>query len=361
MPTARRLFLVDAMSYIFRAYHQPQTQRFYTRSGLPTGAVFVFNNMLRKLLNAHHPDYVAAVFDVAAPTFRDEMFKEYKATRAEMPSELAQQLSYIRRLLDSLRIPILEYPGYEADDVIGALAIQGAKARMEVTIVSSDKDMLQLVTRRGDERAGTICVLIPTKDDLVCDAAKVEEVLGVPPERVPDVMALRGDAIDNIPGAPGIGEKGSRDLIQRFGSVEAALERAAEVERKTYRESLQNNREQILLSKKLATIETAVPVTLDLDLIAVRPPDVKALPQLYKELEFHSLAQEFLPSLDLREKNYAELSSEAEVAAFIAALPADAALVIAIAPAPHGGLPYPASEGEMDFGPSFAISPTESR
>ncbi len=338
------------MGYIFRAYHQPQTQRFYTRSGVPTGAVFVFNNMLRKLLAAHRPEYVAAVFDAAGPTFRDELFADYKANRAEMPAELAQQIPYIRRLLEALRIPILEFPGYEADDVIGALALQGAGAGLEVTIVSSDKDMLQLVTRAG-EAAGAICVLIPTKDDLVCDAAKVEELVGVPPARVPDVMALRGDAIDNIPGAPGIGEKGSRDLIQRFGSVEAALERAAEVERKTYRESLLNHREQILQSKKLATIETAVPVTLEPEAIATHPPDRDALHQLYKELEFHSLVQEFLPALEVREKNYAELANEAEVAAFLEKLPERTALVVALEGRGNG------AEGQINFGRELALSP----
>jgi DNA polymerase-1 len=325
-----RLFLIDSMGYIFRAYHQPQTQKFYTRAGIPTGAVFVFNSMLRKLLTDRRPEYLAAVFDAAAPTFRDELFAEYKANRAEMPSELARQIPYIRRLLEGQRIPILEYPGFEADDVIGALAVQGARAGLEVTIVSSDKDMLQLVTRgSGRSGEGDISVLVPTKDDLVCDVTKVEELMGVPPERVADVMALRGDAIDNIPGAPGIGEKGSRDLIQRFGSAEAAIEHAAEVERKTYRDSLQNNRDLILLSKKLATIETAVPVTLDVAAIAAQAPDRAVLQQLYTELEFHSLAEELSPAPDTGSRDYRELGSEAEVADFLRSLPGDAALAMA--------------------------------
>ena len=324
-----RLFLIDSMGYIFRAYHQLQTQKFYTRAGIPTGAVFVFNSMLRKLLTDRRPEYLAAVFDAAAPTFRDELFAEYKANRAEMPSELARQIPYIRRLLEGQRIPILEYPGFEADDVIGALAVQGARAGLEVTIVSSDKDMLQLVTRgRQQGGEGNICVLVPTKDDLVCDVTKVEELMGVPPERVADVMALRGDAIDNIPGAPGIGEKGARDLIQRFGSAEAAIEHAAEVERKTYRDSLQNNRDLILLSKKLATIETAVPVTLDVAAIAAQAPDRAVLQQLYTELEFHSLAEELSPAPDTGSRDYRELGSEAEVADFLRSLPGDAALAM---------------------------------
>ena len=360
----RRLFLIDSMSYIFRAYHQPQTQRFYTRAGLPTGAVFVLHNMLRKLLAAHQPDYVVGVFDAAAPTFRDALFADYKANRAEMPSELAQQIPYIRRLLEALHIPVRELAGYEADDLIGALAVQGAQAGLEVTIVSSDKDMLQLVTSNGGESPGLVRVLIPTKDDLVCDAAKVEELLGVPPWRVPDVMALRGDAIDNIPGAPGIGEKGSRELIQRFGSVEAALECSSQVGRKTYRESLQKHRDQILLSKKLATIETAVPVSLELEAIATRPPDKVALQQLYKELEFHSLAQELLPALEVRERDHSELSSEAEVAEFLQKLPAGTALPAALPVALPMALEVAlqvvlevGEEGQIRFGPGLAVSP----
>ena len=356
----RRLFLIDSMNYIFRAYHQPQTQRFYTRAGLPTGAVFVLHNMLRKLLAAHQPDYITGVFDVAAPTFRDALFADYKANRAEMPSELVQQIPYIRRLLEALHIPILEFAGYEADDLIGALAVQGAQAGLEVTIVSSDKDMLQLVTSNGGESPGLVRVLIPTKDDLVCDAAKVEELLGVPPWRVPDVMALRGDAIDNIPGAPGIGEKGSRELIQHFGSVEEALQRAKEVGRKTYRESLEKYRDQILLSKKLATIETAVPVSLELEAIATRPPDKVALQQLYKELELHSLAQELLPALEVRERDHSELSSEAEVAEFLQKLPAGTALPSALEVALEVALPLAleaGEEGQIRFGPGLAVSP----
>jgi len=241
---------------------------------------------------------------------------------------------------------MLEFSGYEADDVIGALAQQAAQAGLDVTIVSSDKDMLQLVS--GGETAGAISVLIPTKDDLVCDAAKVEELLGVPPKLVPDVMALRGDPIDNIPGAPGIGEKGARQLIQRFGSVEAALEHAAEVERKTYRESLLNYRDQILQSKKLATIETSVPVKLDLEAIAVREPRREALRQLYQELEFHSLVPELLPKPDVREKDYRELSSETEARALLEKLPERTALAAVGEAEGETG----AETGELKFAPA---------
>src|SRR6204780_5136815 len=175
-----------------------------------------------------------------------------------MPGDLVQQIPYIRRALEGYRIPILQLAGYEADDVIGTLARKAAAESYPVYVVSSDKDMLQLVNEK-------VCVLNPPKDNLICDAAKVEEILGVPPSKVVDVMALRGDSVDNIPGAPGIGDKGSVEIIQRFGSVEEALDRAAEVEKKTYRESLLNNRESVLLSKELVPIHCEVPGAVDLE------------------------------------------------------------------------------------------------
>ena len=336
---------MDAMSFIFRAYHAMARQRgMSTKTGLPTAATYVFVNMLRKLRDDFSPEYLAAVFDVAAPTFRDQQaeampsvrkfdlktqtFQEieylgYKANRAEMPGDLAQQLPYIRRALEAYRIPILESKGYEADDVIGTLARKAAERSFSVYVVSSDKDMMQLVNDR-------VCVLNPPKDNLICDAAKVEEILGVPPERVVDVMALRGDNIDNIPGAPGIGDKGSVELIKRFGSVEGALDRAAEVEKKTYRESLQNNREVVLLSKKLATIDTEVPIELDVNSMKTGAPDIDALRQLFAELEFTSLLKELLPVVEVTGAHYTEAKSDADIAAALKAVPSEGALAIAV-------------------------------
>ena len=338
------IFLMDTMSFIFRAYHAMARQRgMSTRTGLPTAATYVFVNMLRKLREDFAPEYLAAVFDVAAPTFRDQQaetlthvrrfdlktqtFQEieyhgYKANRAEMPGDLAQQLPYIRRALEAYRIPLLEHSGYEADDVIGTLARQAAENGYTAYVVSSDKDMLQLVNDR-------VLVLNPPKDNLICDAQKVEEILGVPPDRVVDVMALRGDSIDNIPGAPGIGDKGSVELIKRFGTVEQALDRAAEVERKTYRESLQNNREAVLLSKKLATIDREVPIELDLSAMKTGEPDVEALRALFTELEFTSLLKELLPIVEATETRYTEARSAEDVAAVIAAVPSGGALAVA--------------------------------
>jgi DNA polymerase I len=340
-----RIFLIDAMSFIFRAYHAMARQRpMSTRTGLPTAAIYVFLNMLRKLRDDFSPEYLAAVFDVAAPTFRDQQaeaitkvrkfdiktqtfteieYKGYKANRVAMPEDLAQQVPYIRRALEAYRIPILELTGFEADDVIGTLARKAAATSYFVYVVSSDKDMMQLVNER-------VCVLNPPKDNLICDAAKVEEILGVPPERVIDIMALRGDSIDNIPGAPGIGEKGSVEIIKRFGSVEQALERAAEVERKTYRESLQNNRDTILFSKSMATIDTNVPVELDVEAMRAGNPDAESLKALFTELEFTSLLKELLPVTEVTEAHYSEAKSAADVEAVLNSVVAGGALAIAI-------------------------------
>src|SRR6201999_909463 len=203
--------------------------------------------MLRKLMTTSKPDFIAAIFESSAPTFRSDSFAEYKANRTEMPPDLGEQIPYIRRILEAMAIPILEFPKYEADDVIGTIACREHAKPLEVVIVSSDKDMLQLVNKR-------VFMVNPMKDDEWYDEAKVEQFMGVKPSRVADLLALKGDSVDNIPGAPGIGDKGARDLITRFGSVEAALDRASEVERKMYRESLLNNRKQIEQSKELATI-----------------------------------------------------------------------------------------------------------
>jgi DNA polymerase-1 len=323
---------MDAMSFIFRAYHAMARQRgMSTKTGLPTAATYVFVNMLRKLREDFSPEYLAAVFDVAGPTFRDQeaeavtrvrkfdlktqTFQEveyhgYKANRSEMPAELAQQLPYIRRALEAYRTPILEHAGYEADDVIGTLARKAAAQSYLVYVVSSDKDMLQLVNDR-------VLVLNPPKDNLICDAAKVEELLGVPPERVIDVMAMRGDSVDNIPGAPGIGDKGAVDLIKRFGTVEQALDHAAEVEKKSYRESLQNNRDNVLFSKRMVTIDCDVPIDLDLDAMRAGAPDLEALRGLFNELEFTSLLKELLPVVAVAEVHYTGAGSAADVEAVL--------------------------------------------
>jgi DNA polymerase-1 len=308
---SKPVFLLDTMSFIFRAYHAMQRSRpMSNRDGLPTAAIYVFVNMIKKLRQDFAPVYFAAVFDMSGAVFRDERAKTmgplrkwdsktqsfvdvdyegYKANREAMPEDLRRQIPYIRRALEALRIPILESEGFEADDVIGTLARQAAEQEHEVFIVSGDKDMMQLVTPQ-------VKVLNPQKDNLILDPEKVTEVLGVPPDKVIDVMALRGDSVDNIPGAPGIGDKGSVELIKEFGSVEAVLDRAAEVKRKSYRESLEQNRDAVLLSKELVTIDCNVPLELDLEAMTTQTPDLEACRELFTELEFTSMLRELSPA-----------------------------------------------------------------
>jgi DNA polymerase-1 len=301
------------MAFIFRAYHAMQRQRpMSTRTGIPTAATYVFVNMINKLRKDFSPQYLAAIYDVGAPVHRNELATQlkdvkkfniktqsfetieyggYKANRVETPADLIQQQPYIRRALEAFRIPILYYEGFEADDVIGTLSHKLAALGHHVYVVSSDKDMMQLVTNQ-------VSILNPTKDNLILDPAGVEATLGVPPHQVIDVMALRGDSIDNIPGAPGIGDKGSIDLIKQFGTVEAALDRAAEVKKKTYRESLENNRDNILLSKELVTIHTEVPIDFSIEAMRTQPVDNAACRALFSELEFTTLLKELAPSVD---------------------------------------------------------------
>ena len=332
------VFLLDTMSFIFRAYHAMQRSRpMSTRTGLPTAAIYVFVNMIKKLRQDFQPRYFAAVFDVSGEVFRDERaramkplrkwngktqsfedvdYEGYKANRASMPEDLRRQIPYIRRALDALRIPILEAEGFEADDVIGTLAREAADEQHEVFIVSGDKDMMQLVTP-------TVKILNPQKDNLILDPAKVLEVLGVPPEKVVDVMALRGDAVDNIPGAPGIGDKGSVDLIVEFGSLDAVLDRTAEVKRKSYRESLEQNRDAVLLSKELVTIDSHVPLPLDLAAMETQPPDLEACRALFTELEFTSMLRELEPAADGPTVELIEEPTAEQSAAFYTAARAD--------------------------------------
>ncbi len=336
-PANPPIYLLDSMAFIFRAYHAMQRQRpMSTRTGIPTAATYVFVNMINKLRKDFAPQYLAAVYDLSGPVFRDARAREmkatqkwnvktqqfdtvdyagYKANRTEMPADLTQQLPYIRRALEAFRIPILSYEGFEADDVIGTLSCKLADLGHQVFVVSSDKDMMQLVN-------SSVSILNPTKDNLVLDPAGVETALGVPPERVIDVMALRGDSVDNIPGAPGIGDKGSVELIQQFGSVEAALDAAVEtpdaIKRKTYRESLQNNRDNILLSKELVTIHTAVPIQFSLDEMRTQPPDNAACRDLFAELEFTTLLKELAPAAGNTAFTYNLRPTATEIAALLA-------------------------------------------
>jgi DNA polymerase-1 len=298
--TQKKLFLVDAMAHIYRAFYAPMV-RMNAPSGIPTKVPFLFSNIVRRLIKDYQPDYVGIVFDTSKPTFRDKLFESYKAQRPPMPEEMKVQLPYVRRLCEAMRLPILEFDGFEADDVIGTLARQGVAKKLDVLVVSNDKDMMQLVNsgvrilRTGAGGA---------KADTIVDAAKVEELMGVPPERITDVMALMGDKIDNIPGAkdptekhdekrkPGIGEVGARELVKEYGDIESVLANANNVKRANYRTALVSYPQFVRLSKQLATIDTDVPVELDLDKLKVREAEPGALSELYRELGFNSLLKE---------------------------------------------------------------------
>jgi len=344
----KKLFLVDAMAHVYRAFFAPMN-RMNAPSGVPTKVPFLFNTILRRLLNDYQPDYVGIVFDPPGRTFRDELFDKYKAHRQPMPDEMIVQLPLVRRLCEALRLPILEFQGYEADDVIGTLAHQAGGKDFDVWIVSNDKDMMQLV-------GSNIYVLRPgtggEKNDVFVDAAKVTELMGVPPERVIDVMALMGDSVDNIPGArdpneqpdpvtkrrtASIGEVGAKELIQRFGSAEETLRHADEVSRATYRTALQKHGEFVRMSKELARISQDAAVSLDLPSLARREPDLAALSALYRELGFNSLLRELgseavaasVPaSAPVVEADYAQFPSVAEFRDYLKKLPAGQAVSV---------------------------------
>jgi len=360
------IYLLDTMAFIYRAYHAMARMRpMTTRTGIPTAATYVFVNMINKLRKDFAPLYLAAVYDVGAPVHRNEQAKQmkdvqkfniktqefdtvvyagYKANRPETPPDLIQQQPYIRRALEAFRIPILYYEGYEADDVIGTLSCQLSALGHHVYVVSPDKDMMQLV---NDD----VSILNPTKDNLVLNPAKVEEVLGVPPARVIDVMALRGDSVDNIPGAPGIGDKGSVELIQTFGTVEGALDHADEVKKKTYRESLQNNRDNILLSKELVTIHTSVPIEFSLDEMRTQPVDNAACRALFTELEFTTLLKELAPDVDAIPVIYTTNANAAELEALLTEARIAGHLSIALAATAQAITEEVAAEADIEAEP----------
>jgi DNA polymerase-1 len=295
-----RVFLIDSMSHIFRAFYAPMANRaapLATSKGQVTQAVFIFTNMLRKLIQDEKPKYIAAVFESKEKTFRHEAFADYKATRLAMPDDLASQLPYIRRLCEAYNIPMITVTGFEADDVIGTLALKAADKGLKAVIVSNDKDMCQLVRDPWIVSMRQNSQVVKRKEPVPpiewCDEAWVEKKFGVPAEKLVDLLGLMGDSIDNIPGAPGVGPKGAVQIIQQFGSIENALEHWEEIKNKRYRESLRDNAELIRKSRELAQIKTDIDIDLDLEQLKARPPDRAAAHELFRELEFAALTNEF--------------------------------------------------------------------
>ena len=295
------LYLIDGSSQMYRAFHAPvrTAEGGFLRNaqGRPTNAVYIFVTMLRKLLSEHRPEYIAASFDLPGRTFRDELAADYKANRAPMPDELAEQIPMVHAACEALGVPILTSERYEADDVIGTLAEKAAAAGFEVAIVTGDKDFFQLV------RPG-ISVFNPRDDGTWYNEEGVKERFGVPPDRVVDVLALMGDTIDNIKGVPGIGEKGARELIATYGSLENLIAHAAEVKHKRYREGLLAHADTARQSRELAKIRTDVPVKFDADALKYRGGSRERSFKIFTELGFRAFAHEYAPSASSVAKSY---------------------------------------------------------
>ena len=287
MPNKKRLFLIDGMSNIFRSYYA--IRGLSNSKGLATNAVYGFTMTLRKMIAEHKPDYLGVVLDSKEVTFRREKFEAYKSNRPDMPEDLAQQLPYIDRVCAALRVPVVKMPKYEADDILGTLAKQATAEGLQTIIVTNDKDLAQLV------HDPDVVMLRVEKNlgETFLDEAGVKAKFGVRADQIVDWLGLMGDPVDCIPGAPGIGEKGAVGLLEQFDNIENALAGWEQVKRKTYRESLRDNAEQIRLSRELATVDVNVPVTLDLKGLIYEEPDYQLAHELFTELEFATLTREF--------------------------------------------------------------------
>ncbi len=285
----KKLFLIDGSALAYRSFFAFIKNPLFNSKGENTSAVFGFVRFLFKIIDDENPDYLAVVFDPPGPTFRHKQYKAYKATRQKMPEDMRDQIPKIHKMIAALSIPIIEFPGYEADDVIGTLAKRASSVGFETYLVSGDKDFMQLVDdgvimynpkRTGDEIE-------------ILDIKAVEEKIGLPPAKIVDYLGLMGDTSDNVPGVPGIGEKTAVQLIQQFGSLESVLDNAEKVSRANVRENLKTHRDTALLSKKLVVIDTAVPVDIDLESLRCKEPDNETVVRQFQELEFNSLLSRF--------------------------------------------------------------------
>ncbi|HEX5037782.1 MAG TPA: 5'-3' exonuclease H3TH domain-containing protein, partial [bacterium] len=308
---SRRLFLIDASGYIFRAYYA--VRPLSNSKGLPTNALFGFTSMLLKLLKDQKPEMVGVVFDVARKTFRNEKFPAYKANRDEPPEDLIPQFPYFRKIVRALNLPVLELPNYEADDVIGTIAKKFEKKGWETVIVTGDKDIMQLV----DEK---ISIYDPMKDKEIREPEVIEK-FGVGPKQVADILGLAGDSSDNIPGVPGIGDKTATKLVQEYGSLEGALANAANVKGKMG-EKLKEFADQARLCKELATIVTDAPLEYDLNDFKPREPDADALRVLFEELEFRKFLSELAPQKTLSSRKYSSILTMDALKSLVAELKA---------------------------------------
>ncbi len=322
-----RLFLLDGTALAYRAHFALARSGLTTTSGKPTGAVYGFTMTLRRILEQEKPDLVAVALDPKGPTFRHRLYEPYKATREKAPEEMIAQLDDIREVVRAHGIPLFELPGFEADDVIGTLATQAEACGMEVLIVTGDKDLMQLVS----DKVKLYNVFKPKVDLVIEGQAEVREKFGTDPAHIVDVLAIMGDASDNVPGVHGIGEKGAIKLIAEFGSVDGLLARIGEVKGKV-RELIERDREQLLLSRHLVTIDCRVPLQPGLEGIRPPEPDLHALLGLFRRLDFQNLAKKVaeasLPPPRALERDYHLVRDRAELDAMIAELSAAGAFAV---------------------------------
>ncbi|MEW5983869.1 MAG: DNA polymerase I [Acidobacteriota bacterium] len=338
------LFLIDGNSQMYRAFHA--IRGLSAPDGRPTNAIYGFVTMLRKLLADQRPDYIGAAFDVEGPTFRDALADDYKANRAPMPDDLVQQVALVHRACTAMGVPVMTLRGFEADDVIGTLAVRGAEKGFDVAIVTGDKDFFQMV-------GGRIRVFNPRDEGTWYDQAGVVEKFGVAPDKVIDVLALTGDAVDNVKGVPGIGEKGARELMAQFGSLDALLEGAASVQQKRYREALLANAGAARSSRELVTIRTDVPIDVEFETLRYRGPKTQECFDLFSQLGFRSLMNEYAPAADSVAADYAVVESLEELDGVIAEARATGCVGIRVI----GDAPSPMQAGIV----GIALSTSERR
>ncbi len=292
--TPKKLFLLDAYALIFRAYYAFIKNPRVTSKGLNTSAIFGFLLALEEVLHKQKPTHIAVVFDTPAPTFRHEMYHEYKAHRDETPEDIKKAVPYIKKLIEAYKIPVIDYPGFEADDVIGTLARKASEQGFSTYMITPDKDFAQLVS-------DNIFMLKPSRsgnESILWGVEDVQKEFNVQrPDQVIDVLALMGDTADNIPGAPGVGPKTAMKLISEYGSIEELFKNTDKLKGKL-KEIIENNRQQIEMSKKLATIEQNVPVELNETALELEVPDQEKLKALFDELEFRTVAARILSEID---------------------------------------------------------------
>ena len=301
-----RLFLIDGSSQMYRAYHAFRGRGLSNQEGHSTHAVYVFVTMLRKLIADHKPAYLAASFDLAGPTFRDQLVADYKANRAQMPDDLVEQINWVHEACEAMGVPILTKPGYEADDVLGTVAMRAVAAGFPVAIVSIDKDFFQLV------HDGAISVYDPREEGAWFDERGVLEKFGVKPSQVVDVLALVGDTSDNVAGVPGVGKKGAIDLITQYGSLDALLAHTSELKPRQ-REALETHRESALRSRELVTIRTDTPLEFDFESLRYRGPSRERCYELFSRLAFRTLVNDYAPTADSVQSDYALVATASEL------------------------------------------------